>query len=466
MRNIVQVAALFTLLLISRGGCRAEIGDESYYDDDEEVVNEPSSETNSKPAEILTKPLTLVVHVGDKVILPCNVSNSESTLIAWYKGDKVIYFGTIPYTKEPNRIKLKEDNSLVINYFDQSDESNQYKCSITSKNQTVTHSVRIYVPPTVHIPTGELIVRPGENIALKRPNLDVTLSCIANWEPKPEEIIWSYKGHTIFSDKLPEGGISNYTVRNVTLENMGYYQCLAGNKVKMIWVLLNHAPRIEVDHKRVHTAIGPESELKCVVYSHPEAEVVWLKNGVEVGKNKNKVVPINPLQTNYTLTFSRTTQDDLGNYTCHAKNKMGSANAIIELTGAPTEAMFDGIRYDDATPILKWVVNSHAPILDYKLNYRRQGNDTWITVTPKVTDETASTRYTLEYRLEGLDEGSYETVLYAQNQYGWSPSNSRIYKFKGYSSTTSSGETASVQFLMFSRLLILAASLHIYTTYL
>ncbi|XP_015520669.1 limbic system-associated membrane protein isoform X1 [Neodiprion lecontei] len=483
MKSIVQVAALFTLLFIAPGGCRPETGDA--YLDDADYADETNSQPDPGPSvssEILTKPLALRVHVGDTVILPCNVSNSENVLIAWYKDRDVIYFGDNPYTAEPDRIKLEGNGSLVVNDFKQSDESDNYKCIITDTNEKISHSVRIYVPPatptTAATHTGKLIVKPGEYTVVQRPNTNVTLSCFADWEPKPKLITWSFQGKRLTSDEFPPDG-SNYTVRNVAMETIGLYQCLAGNKVGKINVLIKHAPRVEVEHKRIHAAVGTESEIKCTVHAYPMAEVVWIRNGMKItnGKNKSRI-PISALEANYTLAISRTMEDDFGNYTCRATNKMGTANATVELTGTPAEAKFYGLDSapDKVTPILKWIVNSHAPILEYELNYRQRGEDTWKTVTPKVTEAASGTPYILEYPLEGVEQGSYETVLYARNQYGWSPRDSKIHEFWSdyYQSqdlpasgeSVSGGETARHQFLVFSRLLILAASLHVYTTYL
>jgi CD80-like C2-set immunoglobulin domain len=57
------------------------------------------------------------------------------------------------------------------------------------------------------------------------------------------------------------------------------------------------APEIEVDRAFVHTGVGYEAQLTCMVHSEPPANIIWYKDTTQLGtteqhsqqvKNKNK----------------------------------------------------------------------------------------------------------------------------------------------------------------------------------
>lgn len=98
-----------------------------------------------------------------------------------------------------------------------------------------------------------------------------------------------------------------------------------------IFVLVD-APEIEAKKELVHTGLGVESDLSCFVHAHPNPKVTWYKNQTEVLPEKGRI-EIKKNKNLYTLKILHTKQEDLGEYTCAAENKMGRTEKIIRLTG-------------------------------------------------------------------------------------------------------------------------------------
>lgn len=77
---------------------------------------------------------------------------------------------------------------------------------------------------------------------------------------------------------------------------------------------------------------------------------------------------------------------------------------------------------DNRSPRLVWTVESLSQIKSYELLYRRQeaDADTWLSLKPKVLPSSDGIHYSVVHDLYGLEPGTYEAVLRAENAYGWS----------------------------------------------
>lgn len=75
---------------------------------------------------------------------------------------------------------------------------------------------------------------------------------------------------------------------------------------------------------------------------------------------------------------------------------------------------------DNNDLVLKWRLESYSPIAQYKLKYRRKGDEQWQEMKPRVKDGDGN-QYIVEHVIVGLDAGNYEAILEARNSFGWSP---------------------------------------------
>ncbi|ERL95615.1 hypothetical protein D910_00041 [Dendroctonus ponderosae] len=79
----------------------------------------------------------------------------------------------------------------------------------------------------------------------------------------------------------------------------------------------------------------------------------------------------------HTLVIRKVHRLDFGNYTCVADNQLGKTRKSIQLTGAPKAATFKSSstgNYRESYNI-SWEVESHSPIEEYQLLFRRISDD-------------------------------------------------------------------------------------------
>lgn len=103
-----------------------------------------------------------------------------------------------------------------------------------------------------------------------------------------------------------------------------------GNKTDCV---INCADPPEIKGKEtVHSGLGRESDLVCVVHARPEARVKWYKNGKEISARSAKIL-IKTNETKHILTHMNTEKEDFGTYTCKATNRFGTTEHDIKLIG-------------------------------------------------------------------------------------------------------------------------------------
>ena len=75
-----------------------------------------------------------------------------------------------------------------------------------------------------------------------------------------------------------------------------------------------------------------EMMITCTVESQPVAKVTWLKDG-ETIKEETKNIVINKSASRNTLNLVALDEEDFGNYTCVAENKLGMAEDSVKISG-------------------------------------------------------------------------------------------------------------------------------------
>ncbi|XP_037043839.1 uncharacterized protein LOC119079866 [Bradysia coprophila] len=136
----------------------------------------------------------------------------------------------------------------------------------------------------------------------------------------------------------------------------------------------NDAPEIEVERPFVHTGVGYEAQLICIVHAEPPPHVIWYKETTQLGTTEQHS------QQNrgnrHSLIIRNVTYSDLGNYTCQGANNLGKDRASLTLSGIPSICEFDSqtlSSFRDQYNI-SWTVQSFAPILEYRLFFRKQSS--------------------------------------------------------------------------------------------
>lgn len=189
---------------------------------------------------------------------------------------------------------------------------------------------------------------------------NVKLTCSAEGYPRPT-ISWKREYGAI----LPIGGQS-YTGNELSLsslvrEDRGTYFCIADNGVgkpdsRTINLEVEFAPVISVPRPKVAQATEYDIELECVVQAFPSPAVSWFKNGQQIHNggsygfvNNAKWCNIYVLKPSSRYRITQTGQPDdvttstvkifsvesshYGDYICKASNKVGHAEARLNLYG-------------------------------------------------------------------------------------------------------------------------------------
>lgn len=84
-------------------------------------------------------------------------------------------------------------------------------------------------------------------------------------------------------------------------------------------------------------------DLECHVEAFPSPSVIWLKDGYHLNDNQFYRISIFSTAdelTDTTLRIIAIEKKQYGNYTCKAINKLGSAEAIVELYGMYATSLF------------------------------------------------------------------------------------------------------------------------------
>ncbi|XP_020299947.1 lachesin-like [Pseudomyrmex gracilis] len=435
-----RILGLLVILLAVQGLCKpsknSDIEENEYEDDtpindedDDDDDDDSERDTNEPPPEILSWSQSIRDTTGSTVILPCNVKHTDNYAVAWLKDDKYLYFESQPHVTDPKRIVRMPNNSLVIYNATVSDSSDSYRCSIIiRKNYTIDLIHRVLIDPM----DKGIRVTPSRRINVVE-GTSTRFGCETNIQPPPE-IKWFIETKKVSNydpDLKLEGNF--ITITKVHRYHSGLYQCLAedGSKNPLseaIRVVVYYAPEVEVKRKIVHSGIGVESELACIVSAYPEAIMKWYRNDKELTHKKNEIVmhhgETNNHKIKHVLKITHNKLRDFGEYKCRAENHYGQSEKIVNLSGMPSQAKMSGaeVTDDDRGIILKWTVESYSPIVEFKLQYRRKDDEQWITVNPDVKDQKKKgNQYTVKHLIKELQPGSYEAILTARNEFGWSP---------------------------------------------
>nr|ABG02142.1 IP03330p [Drosophila melanogaster] len=237
----------------------------------------------------------------------------------------------------------------------------------------ITHTVEILVPPRIHhISTGgHLQVKKGSSVRIE---------CSATGNPMPN-VTWSRKNNILPNgeEKLHSHVLS---IENVDRHKGGVYICTANNRVgqpasSQVVLHVLFSPEISVERPVVFSGEGHEATLVCIVHGETQPEVIWFKDTMQLDTTERHIMETRG--SRHTLIIRKVHPQDFGNYSCVAENQLGKARKTLQLSGKPNVAVFNSppiSQYKDRYNI-SWAVDSHSPIEEYKLSFRKlpQGHE-------------------------------------------------------------------------------------------
>jgi len=429
---------------------------DTIYDNDEyKSDNGYDEEAITVDPNIITKGKDYTVDKGTTIRLPCFVDKfpRDSYTIMWRKADKdpnkYLVVGNMIMDKTSNKgmsvevihdedikdkiaeeAKVTHRGSTLIIPLAEGEDEGQYVCIVPRGNgekQEIKHAVSIRDPPT-------LTKDPANGLKKVFKGDTVTMSCYGEGRPKP-----TVKWHRL-GKKLPDGReeIKGETITfvDVNRHHSGRYECIADNGYgkpakQVISLDVEYAPEVEATEIFVHAATGNSVELVCNVHAHPTPIVKWFKNKMELTED---VAQLERHGNRHVLNIPSVDESDFGNYTCRAKNRLGSAKQILEISGKAGFAKFTSTPRG-AEPnsfVLEWTSESHSAITLFELRWREHGETSWRSESIHPINGRYSYEWMGKHALKDLKPASrYEATIAAQNAEDWSR-HSRIYHFSTF----------------------------------
>lgn len=264
----------------------------------------------------------ITIRQGDTAIIRCYVDDKVSR-VAWLNRSNIIFAGQDKWSLDP-RVDLvtkgQLEYSLRIQKVDVYDEGS-YTCSIQTKQKPKTSHVYliVQVPASIYKVSEDVIVNEGSN---------VTLSCLASGRPDPI-ITWRLLNPLA----EPLDGEEFLDIIGIMRNQAGRYECKASNDVatpdvKYVNVVVNYPPTIQKIQSS-ETPVGRMGMLQCDANAVPKPEFEWYRD--EKRMTNTQSINIQMLGTTTILMFSNVSEEDYGNYTCVATNRLGIQNASVFL---------------------------------------------------------------------------------------------------------------------------------------
>ncbi|KAG8193127.1 hypothetical protein JTE90_004951 [Oedothorax gibbosus] len=383
----------------------------------------------------------LRIREGESIELPCKAVNINGKVRVWKKlPSRTLFSGSISVSRDA-RIQLLEGSTLKLEDIIP-EYSGEYICQISHQPLlNVTYKIQVLVPPTI-------IPDPAHGKAIVRKGNPVTLLCDVQGSPKPI-VTWTYDQDGESTSTLPSGVRqvhgTQLQVASVDVHHSGIYKCTADNDVgdpvsATFNMTILYAPEVTVTPEWIHGDEMVTVEFTCTSHSMPMSQVHWVrgvdpKQGQHLKSNQYLKITdsvVHPTTTESRLKVQNMRREDLGSYTCVAKNSVGVTFKKVEVSGLAEPVQLRGMESGDSSFQLLWTAKSYSPVMEYQLKIRKhKSGDAWTDVVIPVSDDAAhqSLFFSQSYNVTGLDPGfKYEAVLQAHNDHGWNrPSDTLLF---------------------------------------
>ena len=95
---------------------------------------------------------------------------------------------------------------------------------------------------------------------------------------------------------------------------------------------ISDPPEVKQEQTFIHTNKNDETEVTCIVHASPRAEVIWLKNGVQLQRDQGQAI-FKDRGNRHSLLLLGIKESSFGTYKCKATNKFGSDERTTEVSG-------------------------------------------------------------------------------------------------------------------------------------
>ncbi|XP_069565833.1 neural cell adhesion molecule 1a isoform X2 [Brachyistius frenatus] len=374
--------------------------------------------------------------IGSFALLACDADGFPEPTVTWIHNNAVLETG--------DKYSLNEDGSeLVIKDVKKVDEGD-YTCIANNKagKKSEEVSLNVFVQPKITYLNNQTASEFDEQ---------VTLTCEASGDPTPT-ISWSF-GNRVFTEGeqsldrnvvvRSHARVSSLTLKNVQFTYAGQYLCTASNSIgqdnQHMFLEVRYAPKV-LGAVVLYSWEGNPANISCEVEAHPEASVVWFRDGFQLPTANYTNMKIYNTQT---VSYLEVTpdEDDFGSYNCTATNAMGTGSKefILIQADVPSSPYLHKVEPFSSTAVVDFKEPDSmggVPVIKYRVEWRLPGKE-WRSKEYNV-EESSVTKITIV----GLKpETTYEVKMSAINGKGEGES-SQVQTFKTepvrYSVTTSS----------------------------
>ncbi|CAH3158834.1 unnamed protein product, partial [Pocillopora meandrina] len=368
-------------------------------------------------------PISQTVNESDDLELFCNATGRPTPQITWYRV-------TDPSVQLPNGTALKVKN---INRTD----SGVYQCRASNGIGTdvcASANVTVNFPPSLDYTSDDTTVNETDN---------VTLFCNATGYPHPR-ITWTFlRG----SESTIVGREESLPLSNVSRTQAGTYQCMASNdwtssKAANVQVTVNYKPfatRLTSNATRntaisglpvtffykpeikdtvqstIYTWINRETKLTCAVDGVPRPNITFTRAG--------SILHSTPSENGASqLIIKPEGATDFGDYTCTAKNHLGSVKKIIKIKQIVAPAAPEGLEIETGlhTMEIHWQSlesTPDSPVEDYLVIVEMKGESE----SRKTCIRVHTGKRHLTCAINDLESGTvYSVKVAARNKVGYS----------------------------------------------
>lgn len=308
----------------------------------------------------------------------CEATGVPEPVIKWIHNGKPIS------EAPPNDRRIVSTNSIVIRGLKSKDTGN-YGCNATNSLGYVYKDVYLNVlalPPEITEP-------PRQEATVDRRN--VTLRCRVFGAPKPE-VKWIRGGLELTGGRYLTQENGDLVIQDVAFADAGDYTCHAQNKFGFVeangTLIVKEHTRITDEPQDYEVVAGQPATFRCnaVADSSLDLSIKWLSDGEEIDvESEPRFVRTN----DYSLTISKTTELDSGEYTCVASTELDEARAQAQLIveDVPNPPKLTGLRCNSRDAVISWepLGDQRSPILHYTIQYNTSFTpDTWTVAFTKV----------------------------------------------------------------------------------
>ncbi|XP_028169127.1 hemicentin-1-like isoform X2 [Ostrinia furnacalis] len=264
--------------------------------------------------EVIESPKDTTIKYRNTGQVTCKINAEPPAEIKWlHKGKEIIPDGYIDISPDGSVLTIKDMRKHLSGTF-----ACKAKSGIHDEEFIFNINISGFDRPKIEKVAFETSSGIGE---------DAEIRCrILEGEPAPQ-ITWFHLSlYTQYFDKLNDTG-EVIKLPNVNEENAGFYRCIATNDAgrdhHLIELTVEYPPTVSVDKTYVRAREGAKTTLKCHAKGAPEPRVEWFLNGVKIISDRN-----HHIYRDNSLKFTGS-KDNVGRFTCAAKNHLGSNNKSI-----------------------------------------------------------------------------------------------------------------------------------------